>query len=103
LYLLQFIFINSISCDASQSKNVLMIFSFFWVAMSHLVGLSQKHYETPRPPPQVEIIFFTLFYTYTILYDRIKSYKCIYLVLHIHCFTQHKIDLQGFTFTLHGL
>jgi hypothetical protein len=39
-------------------------------------------------PPQVEITFFTLFYTY--------------IVLHLHCFTQHKINLHNFIVTFIG-
>jgi hypothetical protein len=28
---------------------------------------------------------------------HLKIYKCIFLQLHLHCFTQHKIDLHDFT------
>jgi hypothetical protein len=52
--------------------------------MGHLVGLSPKNYEIF--PPQVEITFFTLFYTYIILHGCVKQYKWnyfqTYIILH---------------------
>jgi len=44
----------------------------FFFAMGCLIGLLPKNYEIPFPPKKI-----TLFYTYTILHDHIKSYKCI--------------------------
>jgi hypothetical protein len=51
-------------------------FDGFFFAIGRLIGLLPKNYEIPFPPKKV-----TLFYTYTILHDHIKSNKCIYLTL----------------------
>jgi hypothetical protein len=58
-----------------------MFWCFFFLVWQWAIWLAyhQKHYEIPLSP-QVKITFFTLFYTYTILHDYVKLYKCI-------CFT----------------
>jgi hypothetical protein len=66
----------------------------FFFAMSHLIGLSPKTLWNPSFPIKKK----TLFYIYTILHDHIKSYK-MYWFLHLHCFTQLKINLHSFTLT----
>ncbi len=63
-YLLWFILINLISCGASQNTNVFMVFFSFYFFCNGLIGPSPKIYEIAYPSPQVEITFFTLFYTF---------------------------------------
>jgi hypothetical protein len=77
------------------------------IRMGHLVGLSPKNYEIHPSPSKNHILHcFTqyvksykmyLFYIYHILHNHINHINV--LILHLHYFTQHKINLHDLTLT----
>ncbi len=67
---------------------------FFFFKCANKTAYFKKNYEIC--PLQVKITFF---YIVMYLHFLIKLRKTIqfYFILHLHCFTQHKINLHGFT------
>ncbi len=94
-YILWFILINSISCGASQSTNVLIMWFFFLFGNGPFDYLMTKNIMK-SPPSQVKIKKYILFHIAT--HICIKLYRYIF-ILYLLYFTRHKINIYNFTLT----